>query len=125
MPSSSARWIAATDALSSWSPQPNSQPEPPMAQAPKPTGVIDKSELPSCFVFISILPFNFAFLDTLGFSFQPDPILAVQLAAGCGNPRDRSMSGDRLPVTFSWLAIWYFATASRVVGPKMPSTGPL
>src|SRR5437762_10748328 len=44
MPSSSARWIAATDALSSWSPQPNSQPEPPMAQAPKPTGVIGRSE---------------------------------------------------------------------------------
>src|SRR6267143_5415941 len=54
MPSSSARCIAAADALSSCSPQPNSQPEPPMAQAPKPIGVINKSELPSCFVFISI-----------------------------------------------------------------------
>jgi hypothetical protein len=34
-----------------------------------------------------------------------DPILAVQLAAGFGNPSDRIVSGDRLPVTFSWLAI--------------------
>src|SRR6266403_5868570 len=54
MPSSSARCIAAADALSSCSPQPNSQPEPPMAHAPKPMDVINKSELPSCFVFISI-----------------------------------------------------------------------
>src|SRR5438477_8348510 len=54
-PSSSARWIAAIDALSSCSPQPNSQPEPPIAHAPKPTGVMDKSELPSFFVFISTL----------------------------------------------------------------------
>src|SRR5207302_5218623 len=33
--------------------QPNSQPDPPMAQAPKPIGVMNKSELPSRFVFIS------------------------------------------------------------------------
>jgi hypothetical protein len=32
--------------------QPNCQPEPPMAHAPKPTGVIDMSELPSFFVSI-------------------------------------------------------------------------
>src|SRR5260221_8071931 len=44
--------MAATDALSSWAPQANCQPEPPMAQAPKPTGVINRSEFPSCFVFI-------------------------------------------------------------------------
>ena len=37
-PSSSARWIAAIDSSSSWAPQPNSQPPPPIAQAPKPIG---------------------------------------------------------------------------------------
>ena len=42
-------------------PQANSQPEPPMAQAPKPTGVMNRSEFPSCFVFIgpSVLVFMF------------------------------------------------------------------
>ena len=38
-------------------------------------------------------------------SFHRDSILAGQLAAGSGNPSDCSVSGDRLPVTFSWLAI--------------------
>jgi hypothetical protein len=33
-------------------PQANSQPEPPMAQAPKPIGVMNRSEFPSCFVFM-------------------------------------------------------------------------
>src|SRR5881227_4268005 len=50
-PSSSARWIAATDCLSSCSPQPNSQPDPPIAQAPKPIGVMKRSDLPSRLVF--------------------------------------------------------------------------
>src|SRR6266581_8767294 len=51
--------MAAMDALSSCSPQANSQPAPPMAQAPKPTGVMNKSELPSCFVFIGADVFVF------------------------------------------------------------------
>src|SRR2546422_10427182 len=51
------------DALSSCAPQANSQPEPPMAQAPKPTGVMNRSEFPSCFVFIgpSVLVFMIFF----------------------------------------------------------------
>src|SRR6266576_2540429 len=61
-PSSSARCMAAIDALSSWSPQPNSQPEPPIAQAPKPMGVMPKSELPRRFVFMSDLVIEFAFV---------------------------------------------------------------
>src|SRR6266853_1319655 len=47
------------DALSSCSPQANSQPAPPMAHAPKPTGVMNKSELPSCFVFMRLAVFVF------------------------------------------------------------------
>jgi hypothetical protein len=38
-------------------------------------------------------------------SFHRDPILAVQLDAGSGNPSDCIVSGDRLPVTLSCLAI--------------------
>src|SRR6266850_3702745 len=51
------------DALSSCAPQANSQPEPPIAQAPKPTGVMNRSEFPSCFVFIvpSVLVFIILF----------------------------------------------------------------
>src|SRR5438477_10832749 len=50
-PSSSARCIAAIDVLSSWSPQPTSQPEPPMAHAPKPMRLADKRELPGRYAF--------------------------------------------------------------------------
>src|SRR5882724_8865353 len=51
------------DALSSCAPQANSQPEPPMAQAPKPTGVMNRSEFPSCLVFIfpGVLVFMMSF----------------------------------------------------------------
>src|ERR1700733_15168434 len=52
MPASSASWIAATELLSSWAPQPNSPPEPPMAQAPNPIGVMNRSELPNRLVFM-------------------------------------------------------------------------
>jgi hypothetical protein len=38
-------------------------------------------------------------------SFHRHPILAVQLDAGSGNPSDCIVSGDRLPVTLSCLAI--------------------
>src|SRR5262245_43704714 len=48
--------MAATESLSSWPPQANSQPEPPIAHAPNPIGVINRSELPNCFVFTTILP---------------------------------------------------------------------
>src|SRR6516162_6070775 len=40
------------ESLSSWAPQPKAQPEPPIAHAPKPIGVMYKSELPSCLVFM-------------------------------------------------------------------------
>src|SRR5438067_13736385 len=51
-PAPSASRMAAMESLSSWSPQANSQPEPPMAQAPKPIGVMNRSEFPSRFVFM-------------------------------------------------------------------------
>jgi hypothetical protein len=44
--------MAATESRSACDPQPNSQPEPPIAQAPKPIGVMSRSELPSRGVFI-------------------------------------------------------------------------
>src|SRR5437879_8782684 len=43
------------ESASSWGPQANSQPEPPMAHAPNPTGVILMSEFPSVRVSIRIL----------------------------------------------------------------------
>src|SRR5258708_1445943 len=43
--------MAAIDSLSSCGPQAPRQPMPPMAHAPKPTGVIEMSESPSFFVF--------------------------------------------------------------------------
>ena len=52
IPASSASWIAAIESSSSWLPQANAQPAPPMAQAPNPSGVICKSESPSSLVFI-------------------------------------------------------------------------
>src|SRR5262249_9673169 len=52
MPAPSASRMAATESLSSWAPQANSQPAPPIAQAPKPIGVMDRSEFPSRFVFM-------------------------------------------------------------------------
>src|ERR1700704_4079301 len=45
--------MAATAVLSSCSPHPTPHPDPPIAQAPKPIGVMKRSELPSCFAFIS------------------------------------------------------------------------
>jgi len=95
--------------------QPNSQPEPPIAQAPKPTGVMDKSELPRRFVFISGLDCAFVFsvlIDQNLSQFTDFPMLlvttsrcfividVVQLAVGCITPRDWIVSGDKLPVTF-------------------------
>ena len=46
-PDSTACLIAATDSVSSWLPQANAQPPPPMAQAPKPTRVSIMSVRPS------------------------------------------------------------------------------
>jgi hypothetical protein len=42
-PASSASRIAAIESRSSWDAQPNSQPDPPIAQAPKPIGVMVRS----------------------------------------------------------------------------------
>ena len=42
-----ARWIAAIDSSSSCGPQPNSQPPPPIAHAPKPTRVISRPVSPN------------------------------------------------------------------------------
>src|SRR5439155_13803555 len=47
MPSSRARRIVARESASSCGPQPNAQPPPPIAQAPKPTVVILSPLLPS------------------------------------------------------------------------------
>ena len=47
--------MAEMESLSSWAPQANSQPAPPMAHAPKPIGVMNKSEFPSRFVLIVTL----------------------------------------------------------------------
>jgi hypothetical protein len=49
-PSSTARWIAAIDSSLSCGPQPNSQPPPPIAHAPKPRRVISKPVVPSVLV---------------------------------------------------------------------------
>src|SRR5438105_12580185 len=46
--------MAAMDSLSSCDPQANCQPEPPMAQAPQPTRVMCRSELPSLRICISV-----------------------------------------------------------------------
>ncbi len=40
--------MAAIESASSWAPQANDQPPPPMAQAPKPTAVIRIPVVPSC-----------------------------------------------------------------------------
>src|SRR5262249_33718956 len=43
---SSASWIAAIESSSACGPQAKAHPEPPMAQAPKPIGVMSRSEFP-------------------------------------------------------------------------------
>src|SRR5262245_24376199 len=51
--------MAVMESRSSWAPQANSQPPPPIAHAPKPIGVMNRSEFPSRFVFMvspSLLP---------------------------------------------------------------------
>src|SRR6267142_517115 len=45
--------MVAMESLSSWPPQANCQPDPPMAHAPKPIGVMCRSEVPSCLVSMS------------------------------------------------------------------------
>src|SRR5260370_26692401 len=52
--------MAAMESASSCGPQANSQPEPPRAQAPKPTEVILRSELPNFRVSIQTLSSNHA-----------------------------------------------------------------
>src|SRR2546427_9855339 len=58
MPAFSASWIAARESMSSWPPQANPQPPPPIAQAPKPIGVMNRSEFPSCLVFMVVISFS-------------------------------------------------------------------
>src|SRR5438270_8354146 len=53
MPAASASRMAAIESRSSWAPQANSQPPPPIAHAPKPIGVMCRSEVPSCLVSMS------------------------------------------------------------------------
>ena len=53
-PSSSALWIVSIEASSTCGPQPNSQPPPPIAQAPYPTRVISRPVLPSSVVLSSV-----------------------------------------------------------------------
>ena len=57
MPASSASRMAEIESRSSWAPQANSQPDPPIAHAPKPIGVMIRSEFPSRFVFMIALSF--------------------------------------------------------------------
>src|SRR6266404_2238667 len=64
MPVSSAVRMAAIESLPSWVPQANAQPEPPIAQAPKPIGVMCRSVVPSCLVsmiVVSFIPVPFTF----------------------------------------------------------------
>src|SRR5258707_8853139 len=56
MRGSSAAWLAAMESVSSWAPQAHAQPPPPIAHAPKPIGVMCRSEFPSLLVFISETP---------------------------------------------------------------------
>ena len=63
IPSSSARSIAATDSSSSCGPQPNSQPPPPIAQAPKPTRVIRIPVVPSSVVVRSVCCITPSFVE--------------------------------------------------------------
>src|SRR4029450_11803960 len=56
MPRSTARVMAAIESVSSCGPQPNIQAPPPIAQAPKPTTVISRSELPSRRVCTKVAP---------------------------------------------------------------------
>src|ERR1700733_6538488 len=74
--------MAAMESLSSWLPQPNSQPEPPIAQAPNPIGVINKSELPSRRVS-TIAP-------SFGSSVQPDYLFSRASVLHNEMPEQRS-----------------------------------
>ena len=56
MPRSAAWRIAAIDCLSSWLPQPTAQSPPPIAQAPRPTGVMCMSVRPSRRFGSAVLP---------------------------------------------------------------------
>src|SRR6266404_1992701 len=75
--------MASTDCLSSCSPQPNSQPDPPIAHAPKPTGVIDKSELPSFLVFISIFSRPAFIFERRSSVMSCSPYRALRVTAMC------------------------------------------
>src|ERR1700722_10062508 len=77
MPESRASRMAAIESLSSWPPHANSQPEPPIAHAPKPIGVMYKSEVPSCVVFMSAVSVIFVALP--GRACQEDEVSSTCL----------------------------------------------
>src|SRR5579883_863936 len=74
MPRLSARLMAAIDSSSSCGPQPNCQFPPPMAQVPKPIGVICISVFPSCRVFMLYGPFLLSL-----FLFDPHTLYTVSV----------------------------------------------
>ena len=65
-PSSSARWMAATDSSSSCAPQLHSKPPPPSAQAPKPTRVISIPVEPNGAVLRSAIAGDLATREGIG-----------------------------------------------------------
>src|SRR6266511_3584195 len=81
-PSSSARSIASIDSSSSCRPQPNSQPPPPIAQAPKPTRVISRPVFPSCVVLSCVFcitsPFSRSAITPQPLAYRARTLLLVR-----------------------------------------------
>src|SRR5882724_5438420 len=91
MTASRASWMAAMESLSSWAPQANSQPPPPIAHAPKPIGVMFRSEVPSCLV--SMISVSVVYLG-----FSPLPLSQQQGRRGrCVEARLGRPCFDSLP----------------------------
>src|SRR5688572_11199897 len=87
MPRSSPSRIVAMLSVSSWAPQANAQPPPPMAHAPKPIGVICRSELPSrrvCILTSYHVPYATHRIDQRG---RPHAPIARTRAAPEGSRR--------------------------------------
>src|SRR5437016_10467202 len=91
--------MAARESASACRPQANSQPVPPSAQAPKPTGVILTSEFPSFRVSIQNLSINFAPGETplrlIGF-------LTLPLDEHTAKWLERASAGSRGKNSRSW-----------------------
>src|ERR1700733_402267 len=92
--------MAATDSLSSCAPHPNSQ-SPPMAHAPKPMGVMDRSEFPSTWVLMTF--FESVFTIVVPFVVQlayQQRLLQIEVSSSSGpNPPPRRRSWP----FFCWL----------------------